>query len=158
MTFFERTLCFPPILCRLLARHKGGKPLTAAEIAERSGEMPNVCHLLCVSEVVSISRATCWKGIGVNEMFAFLRGCGLMFDDTKAMRRVDDYLSKKPTLHYLVQSAEYGWDNYYKPLLMRWRNAYPYNIGPADMPHKHLRQLLNRLTPLHESHTNITKP
>lgn len=143
MTFFERSQSFPPILVRLLARHKGGRPLTSFEIAERSGVMPDVCNIISTVEVLEISKQWYWKGIGALEMFSFLRGCGLMFDDSKAWRRVTDYLRRSPNLEYLRKSAE--WDSYYKPLLIRWRSSYP---TIPDNIHKPVRDLLIRLTPI----------
>lgn len=154
MTFTKRLQVFPPILCRLLARHKGGRPLTVEEIctAAAPGGSPSTLAVIIYNQ---FSQETDWLRITMQEGVHFLRGCGLSFDDAKAMRRADDYLAKTPNFEYLRKSPD--WESYYKPLIVRWRNAYPYNIGPSDMPHAAIRRVLNRLTPLHHSHTNVTK-
>ncbi len=134
MTFFERSQSFPPILVRLLARHKGGRPLTEKEIA--FGIDRN--HF-----VWWYSQHTDWKLINLPDALEFMRGCQIDFCNTAQMRRVDDYLRKEPNLEYLRKSPE--WDNYYKPLLIRWRSSYP---TIPDNIHKPVRDLLVRLTPI----------
>ena len=151
MKFTDRLRCFPPILCRLLAIKDGRAP-TANEIAEASGQMPDITNLLSTGEVITMSKLTNWKGVGIHEALAFQRGTVGCFDDRLAMRKLDDYLAHKPQLGYLRRSED--WESYFKPLLIRWRSTYPYNICPGDMPHAHLRQLLNRLTPLTSPHNN----
>lgn len=149
MNFTERLQCFPPILCRLLAR-VDGRPKTFDQIAHDSGAMPDIINMLSPGEIASISRLTNWKGFSVHQALALQRGTVGTFDNTQAMRRLDNYLRHRPTFAYLRRSPE--WETYYKPLLIHWRNCYPYNITPTDMPHPHLRQVLNRLTPLHQRH------
>lgn len=134
-----------------------GKPKQAISIAIDSpaGRIGHVVtsDCLCVAEIEAISTSTNWKGIRLLDAIAFMRGCGLLLDDTKAMRRLDDYLSRKPSLAYLRRSPD--WESTYKPMLIRWRNAYPRVITPECQPHKHLRQLLTRLTPLlHDTVSN----
>ncbi len=143
--FTIRLKCFPPILCRLLAFDKG-RALTADQIAERSGKMPDVINLLSVSEVYAMSRMTTWKGFGIHEALAFQRGTVGSFDDVNAMRRLDDYLRKRPTLAYLRRDD--AWDDYYKPMLVTWRNQYPKIISTEALPNKSVRAIATRLTPL----------
>jgi hypothetical protein len=152
MNFFQRTQSFPPILLRLLARHKGGKPLTTHEIADRSGTgigtdvcsiNTDVCNRLSPLEVMEFSKQTSWKGIGALEMFAFMRGCNLMLDDTATMRRTLDYLRKNPNFEYLRANPD--WDSYYRPLLITWRRSY--EVVPSNVCEP-VRALIVRLSPM----------
>jgi hypothetical protein len=148
MNFFQRTQSFPPILLRLLARHKGGKPLTCHEIAERSGQPLDICNTLSTMEVMEMAKQTNWKGIGALEMFSFMRGCNLMLDDTATMRRVSDYLRKNPNFEYLRVSPD--WESYYKPLMIIWRSSYgDGHISGQPLPtYPPVRELVKRLTPI----------
>lgn len=74
----------PPILCRLLARHPRGLPLTNSEIAAR-------CRL-SRQHVAFIATRPTWDDVGVAEMREFLAGCGLDFCSSSTMKRVDVYL------------------------------------------------------------------
>ena len=138
MTFLEYSQSFPPILVRLLARHKGGKPLTSEAISILSGRK------ISEHEIEALSKATSWRGVQVDVMFAYLTGCALMFDRHKSMRRVVDYLRKKPNLEYL--RVDRDWITYYRPLLVRWRSTYGTEI-PTEV-YKPVRELLIRLTPI----------
>lgn len=73
MTWYEKTEKLPPYLVRFLARkHKGHSSLTTREIAERSG--------LSKSTVATIAVKTSWKGVAIDKVEAFARGCGVSFD------------------------------------------------------------------------------
>jgi len=78
---------FPPVVCRLFARHRWGLPLDNRELAERSG--------LSEYKVVSMSTLTSWDSVTVGDMRAFLRGCGLDFDRRESMNRIGCYLRSK---------------------------------------------------------------
>lgn len=150
MTYLDRIQNFPPILLRLLARHRYGKPLTTDEIVERSGTMPDVCNLLSAPEVEAISKSTNWKGIGVHECLSFQRGCGIQFDDAKAMHRVNDYLKKLPKMklpfEYLRLSPQ--WKSYYIPLIVSWRRSYPSDLSNHTHLRPHILALLKRFNKL----------
>lgn len=142
MKVHNRLESFPPILCRLMAK-KGGRPRTTEEMA--------ILCQLSEYEIEAISKETDWRSITVGDAHEFLQGCGLWLDDTKAWRRVDDYLSKKPNLEYLRKSPH--WKSYYLPLVLRWRSAYPEIIDMDDLTlSKPVRDLLHRLTAVHSQH------
>jgi hypothetical protein len=148
LTFWDYCDNFPPILCRLLARHRYNRPMTTDEIAKQSG-------CLSAAEVEAISKATDWKPIKVVEMQAFLRGCKLDFCDPSAMRRVRDYLTKFPTFQYLRKSPQ--WKSYYMPLLLRWIQNY--GIVTTDSPiWPPLRALLIRMIPVLEMEAKRNTP
>lgn len=135
MTFWERASNFPPVLVRLLA-HQRGKPLTTEQIAAKAG--------MTTLMVEALSQSTDWQGVSPSEMQRFTSACGMDFCDPKAMRRVDDYLRKKPTFLYLRASPE--WASYYEPLLKLWRRSYP---GPLPVHLcKPVQDLIVRLTPV----------
>jgi hypothetical protein len=123
---------FPPILVRLLARRKGGAPLSDGDIAAGSGlELPLVSY---------ISQMTDWGRVSVYEASHFCRGCGLSWDDAKAWRRVTDYLRKRPTFKYLSRSDD--WQSLYKPMFKRWLYSEDHAF---DCPNPHVRALVYRL-------------
>ena len=138
MTFWDDCDSFPPILCRLLARQEHGRPLTTAEIEDNSGG-------LSPAMVEAMSRSTSWKGVKLDEMRAFLKGCNLDFCDTKTKRRTLDYLRKmtlrKTTLIPYLQKSGKLYCTYYLPLLKLWCQSY--GIVTKDSPiHEPVRALL----------------
>lgn len=136
MNTTERFHNFCPVLIRLLARKRFGRPLTTDEIAAASDLQP--------AYVDYIAHKTSWRGVPIHDAFDFLRGCGLAIDDAKAWRRVFDYLSRNPSFRYLRASPQ--WKGYYQPLLKAWRQSYDPNPDPGIW--QPLRALLIRLTPL----------
>lgn len=111
--FWTRLDRYPPVLCRLLAREKRGRPLTTAEIADTSGLPP--------AKVEAISASVSWDGVEVDDMKRFAQACGCDFDQQKDMRRVEDYLRKRPKFTYLKRSSQ--WKNYYYPLVLKWMQS-----------------------------------
>lgn len=111
--FWKRLDRYPPVLCRLLARQKRGRPLTTREIAETSGLPP--------AKVEAISESVNWDGVGVYEMRGFTKACGCDFTNQSDMRRVEDYLRKRPKFTYLRKSP--FWREYYYPLVIKWMST-----------------------------------
>jgi hypothetical protein len=114
MSFYSYAEKYPPILVRLLARHRNGPPYTTAEISKRAG----------ISEYVvnSISQEVNWDMILFSHMRAFLAACDCDFTDFKAMDRKDAYMRvkfKAAKFEYLHDSPE--WDYVLKPLVLRYR-------------------------------------
>lgn len=76
MTYLEELDMFPPILCRILARHSGqGKysvPMTIKEISDRSG--------LGLGRTKWISRLESWATVPVGDAEKFMEGCGVTRD------------------------------------------------------------------------------
>lgn len=103
---------FNPILCRLLARYRGGRPLTVGDISERSG-LP--CGL-----VVEMSHLPSWNNVTVEKFLAFTHGCGLDLMDATSIRRAEAYLRDKPSFKYLKRD-KLAWNTIYKPLISEWR-------------------------------------
>jgi hypothetical protein len=140
-TFWQRCIDYPPCLVRLLARHPYGKPLTTIEIQALS--YPNyigraMSEALSAPMIEALSSELGWGGIAVMNAAQFMRGCSVDFCNPDHMRRVDDYLRKKPTFRYLRASPQ--WEDYYKPLMKRW-------IDTADTQRvsPHIKQLVDRL-------------
>jgi hypothetical protein len=99
VTFWKRAQDFPPILCRLLARRKWGRPLTDTEIADRTDRIvgpPGILVVLAPIEVGKIALSTSWKGIDVYDMQAFLIGCNIDFCNAEQMKRIDSYIRSNP--------------------------------------------------------------
>jgi len=119
--FWKRLDRYPPVLCRLLARQKRGRPLTTQEIAKASGLPP--------AKVEAISGSISWDGVTVLEMKDFTRACGCDFTSQSHMRRVEDYLRKRPRFTYLKRSPY--WREYYYPLVVRWMETHGSTSGSA---------------------------
>lgn len=113
MTTTEKFQNFPPVLVRLLARHRYGRPFSGDEIAETSD--------LILPHVQTYSWHTHWSHIGVTDALKFMDGCGLGIDDHQAWRRTVGYLNHKPTFRYLRASPD--WERFYKLLLTHWRKS-----------------------------------
>ncbi len=111
ISYHQHAKDYPPCLVRLLARKKGGPPLTTAEITTRSG--------LSEYTVLSIGWSLSWDLIPFGWMTAFLDACGMNFDDPVAMNRKKCYLRTPNKFKYLRRSAE--WDTVLKPLVARYR-------------------------------------
>ena len=115
-SFWARCAKYPPVLVRLLARHcKGGRSLSNAEVAERSGR-------LSAFDVAMISRLKAWNVVELGDMRAFLNGCGIDFCSRKDMKRVENYLAKAKTKHWWAQPDCYlrkapHWESELKPLI-----------------------------------------
>jgi hypothetical protein len=140
-TFWEYAYSYPPCLVRLLARHPYGKPLTDAEICDSPGWTQYRFNEFLVH---NLSRLTRWDDVSFYDMRRFLQGCKLDFCNPEQMRRVSDYLRKRPTFRYLRASPL--WGSYYEPLMKTWRRSYPLD-PPKDLDPA-VRALLVRLTPL----------
>lgn len=112
---------FPPILCRILAKHRYGSPLSTHELATRLGWTP--------AKVEAFSQSTSWRGIDVFDMLAFMAACQLDFSNHAQVKRVKTYLRGKkrngsrvaPTYMYLRRSPL--WQSYYLPLVKRWAES-----------------------------------
>tara|TARA_R100000808_G_scaffold24814_1_gene58527 strand:- start:18426 stop:18782 length:357 start_codon:yes stop_codon:yes gene_type:complete len=114
MTFYDKAKRYSPILCRLLARKRYGRPLTSQEISDASG--------LSLVQVEALSQQTNWNGVDISVMRRFTRSCGTDFSNGKDMRRVSDYMRKSPTFAYLKRSKNFK--QYYLPLISKWRSEY----------------------------------
>lgn len=117
-TLWQRIDRFPPILIRLLARHPRGRPLSTAEISERSGLSP--------VQVEAISQSVTWDGIDIPTARKFLCACQIDLMNPAQMKRVTVYMRGKVTsrgriptpYRYLKTSPD--WERYYRPLRDRW--------------------------------------
>lgn len=117
-TIFDRVRFYTPILCRLLARHKHGAPLTTDEIASKSGLVP--------FQVEALSASVTWEGIDIFILQKFSAACGVDFTDKLSLKRVEMYLKGKwngsrrvpPPFSYLRRSPL--WKTYYLPLMTKF--------------------------------------
>lgn len=129
--YWKRVARFSPILCRLLARHRYGGPMTSEELAVKM-------VLFTPWQVDQLSEATSWDGITVAVMRGFTTACNLDISNAAHMRRAEDYLRK--TMPNSAHLALFGvprttspaaqpfsylrkdklWKPYFQPLLRRW--------------------------------------
>lgn len=113
-TFWSRTISYPPILIRILARHPGGPPLTDEEISERSG--------LSIARVSAIAESTTWDGITIPESRAYQQACGIDLCSYRDMNRVGVYLRSRPNFDHLKRTPI--WKTHWKPLIQKWRRSF----------------------------------
>ena len=147
LNFVQSLINFPPILCRLLARHKNGPPLSTEEIVQRSAKHSTLENALGHNKVEYISDSDNWRGIEIFDALAFMHGCRVDLTNPKNVRWIKDYLSKTPSLKYLRTSAD--WQTSHLPRLIKWRKSYGKTISNSVTPP--IRNLLERLTPvIHE--------
>jgi hypothetical protein len=119
--FWKRAELFPPLACRLFARtggpHSGHmvRPMSDAEIVERSGLAPTTVDLL--------SSMTTWDSVNVATMRAFTKACRMDFTNAVQMRRASQYMRRGliRELRYLKRSPD--WETRWKPMATRWRMA-----------------------------------
>lgn len=109
---WERMDVYCPLILRLLARKRRGRPLTTLEIADASG--------LPVTTVEAISWSVDWSGIDVPSARAFMKGVGIDLASRDDVRRIRMYLRTSPKdprrrFPYLRKSPE--WKTRYLPML-----------------------------------------
>jgi len=121
-SFYTHARNFPPVLVRLLARRKGGPPLTASEIAYFSQ------GVLSEFDVNYISKETSWDNVQFGQMKAFTTACGVDFTSRAQMNRTAVYLKLPHKFHYLRKS--YEWETVLKPLVARYREFIASKINP----------------------------
>ena len=114
MNYYTKSERYSPILCRLLARERYGRPLSTDELATKSG--------LTKYEIEAISQETSWNNVKLDIVRRFTAACGTDFTSRSDMRRVSDYMRKKPTFAYLKRSPDFK--EYYLPLIIKWRDKY----------------------------------
>ena len=133
-----------PMLCRILARHRYGKPMTTKEIATASG--------IHIHLFEAYSWSPSWDRIPIIDAFAFSRACGVDFGSYSCMNRVYCYLAKNPTFQYLRKSGH--WKDYYAPMLRAWYEGCNGRQFGNDPMLKPIRKLLLRL---HKAYSLETK-
>lgn len=119
-SFWKRAETMPPTLCRLLARHRWGRPLTDIEICNAPGLIRNGVPILKLTprEVFCLGESVTWRGVDIPTAHAFLIGCGIDFCNAKQMKRIDSYLRSKPNFKYLRTDKE--WQSKWEPMIKRW--------------------------------------
>jgi hypothetical protein len=120
--FVALTQLYPPVLCRLLARHRYGPPLSEAEIAIRAK--------MTIREVQALSQLTTWDSCDLSTVIAFSAACGVDFCNWRAMKRIDAYLKSGPTWRYLRASRQFSAK--FEPLLRIYRNRLRSQIHDAS--------------------------
>ena len=124
MTLFDKRLArFSPILCRLLARHRYGAPLTSIELC-------NISRLPAY-KVMTLTDSTNWDDVPIHDALAWMRACGCDITNSAEMRRIESYLSKKPTFAYLKKDKML-WKTFYLPLMKRWLDSQ--TLKPSSPP------------------------
>ena len=118
--FWKRVDDYPPVLCRLMAKHRPGPAMSTKEIAKRGG--------FSEYEVLALSEMTTWDGVYLTTFKSFTVACGVDFLDAPSMKYVRDYLRKRPIrFKYLKTTPE--WEDYYIPLIRKWRESYAVKRG-----------------------------
>ena len=143
--FSQRLNDFPPCFCRLLARKKSGPPLTADGNSREKRPDTRRHQLANAAQVEAISKQVKWDGIHILDALAFMYGCRVDLTDAKEVRRIKDYLSKKPMFVYLRRSPV--WKTYWLPLMIYWRKSCG-EVKPDSNISPPVRKLLKRLDPL----------
>lgn len=118
MTFWRKLRRYPPILCRLLARHRYGRILSDEEISVRAG--------LAVYEVAAIGAMTSWDDVPVGKIRSILIGMGIDLCNMTQMKRVESYLRaqarlaklNRPNWRYLRRDTE--WQRRWAPAMSRY--------------------------------------
>jgi len=117
LTFQKKTERFPPIACRLLARYQhGGNNVTAktdVDIARDGG--------LALSDVKFCAWSLDWKPIRVDVMFAYLKGCGIDFDDRLSVKYNTEMMKSGGFLYLRKHDL---WDSQFKPMIAYWRGLH----------------------------------
>ena len=132
MSYYTYAEKYPPCLVRLLARHKGGPPLTTEQISEsmvkhwytHGGNPRMTLSIQPFSGYVvnAISQELTWNNIEFGAMRAFLAACECDFTDFKTMDRKDAYMRvkfKTAKFDFLHRSPE--WETVLQPLVLRYR-------------------------------------
>ena len=97
--------------------------MTTREIADKSG--------LSEYEVLALSEMTKWESVDLETFRRFTFACGVAFLDSTCMKYVRDYLRKRPVrFKYLKTTQE--WDDYYVPLIKKWRQSYAVKRGISE--------------------------
>jgi hypothetical protein len=136
ITFWQKSEIYSPALCRLMARKKGGKPMTTLDIC-------NAATSLTPAQVESISQSTDWSHIDIVTAEDFLKAVSMDFCCWADMHRASEYLKSRPTFEHLRRAPE--WKSYWLPLLVRWRKSYGFvNKNQPIWPP--LRDLLIRMS------------
>lgn len=127
MSYYTYAEQYPPILVRLLARHKNGPPLTTTEISQR---VASYGWPMSAYRIGLISMEVDWEFIPFGEMRAFLHACDMDFTDRVAMKRKQEYMkmeAKTAKFTYLNKSPE--WETILKQLVVRYRQHIAEKMG-----------------------------
>ena len=117
-SFREKLQLFSPITCRILARVSGKhgegiRALSDEEIAAGSG--------LSVPEIIKIYRSPSWDKIKIQDMFMFLKGCGIDLDNAEWFKENVKYMKsltrRKSGLPKYIIKSQY-WETVFKPILV----------------------------------------
>lgn len=114
MKLIQRLDDVSPMLCRLMARKRYGRPRSSKELSDLTG--------IALPVIEAYSWSASWNDIPIASGFKFARACGIDFASTRSMNRAYAYLNKNPTFKYLRQDPQ--WETYYKPLLLAWYSSF----------------------------------
>jgi len=105
--WYRRLEKIPPLLLRVLARKRRGRPFTDQELVERSG--------LSVGQIRLLGEKLDWSSVTIDEMKKFFECCGIDLFSRTDWHRVTAYLRTKPKWTYLKKSQD--WPTHRKRLL-----------------------------------------
>lgn len=118
VTFWDKALRYPPVLVRLLARHRRGQPLSELEISQRSGLPVHQIHIL--------SQCKGWESVDLLTMQAFLRGCGFDLEKRGDLKRANAYIAEQAKLaarrraNWRYLRVHPDWHTLFEPLMRRY--------------------------------------
>lgn len=139
MNFYQRSSIFTPCLVRLLARKKGGRPLTQAEIYQASG--------LSGLRIALISEMTSWDQVDLPTMRAFTTACGIDLCNRQQLKKAVTYIkfcARPRSMAFEYLRRDPLWLDYYRPLIDTWRSSYGTVTKQSDI-WPPLRALLMRI-------------
>lgn len=105
MSLLAKADLLPPCICRLIARkNKGRQGRTNEDIARESG--------LSLSLIKDYCFRTTWKGLPIDSVDAFARGCGI---NLMKMERDLEFLRRRKWVH--IENARGSQREFYKRLM-----------------------------------------
>jgi hypothetical protein len=109
MTLFQKLDRFPPVVIRLLAKHKGSA-MTDAEIAAAlvtTARPKWVVDAVPLPEVKRLSYLTSWDHVTIGTTRAFLHACNCNLEDRDTFRNLSRYLRQDPKFTHLRKSERF---------------------------------------------------
>lgn len=107
---------FPPIACRLLARHQ----LHHNHVIAMSDTDIQARSALPMGQVKLISWSLSWDEVPFGQMFRFLEGCAIDFEDRDSVKR-NTMMMNAGTFLYLRKSPL--WEPQFCELVKYWRKS-----------------------------------
>jgi hypothetical protein len=105
MTLFQKLDRFPPVVIRLLAKHKGAA-MSDKEI-EGDAARRGARYHLALPEIKRLSYLTSWDQVTIGTTRAFLHACNCNLEDRDTFRNLSRYLLQDPKFTHLRKSERF---------------------------------------------------